>query len=62
MPGVCGGGDARVESVGVGGEEVGSSLKAEKFPQKNNCDTEKDVKYNTAVNGKKRTESRKKRA
>jgi hypothetical protein len=62
MPGVCGGDGVRVESVGVGGEEVGSGLKAEKFPQKNNCDTEKDVKYNTAVNGKKRTESRKERA
>jgi hypothetical protein len=57
MPGVCEGGGARVENVSVGGEEVGSGLKAEKFPQKNNCDTEKDVKYNTAVNGKKRTES-----
>jgi hypothetical protein len=62
MPRVCGDDDVRVESVDVGDEEIGSGLKAEKFPQKNNCDTEKNVKYNTAVNGKKRTESRKKRA
>jgi hypothetical protein len=62
MPEVCEDDGARVENVGVGDEEVGSDFKAEKFPQKNNCDTEKDVKYNTAVNGKKRTESRKKRA
>jgi hypothetical protein len=54
---VCGGSDARVEGVSVGGEEVGPGLKVKGFPQKNDCGIEKNVKYNTAVNGKERTES-----
>jgi hypothetical protein len=62
MPGVCGGGDARVEGVSVGGEEVDLGLKAKKFPQEDDCGIEKDVRYNTAVNEKERTKSRKKHA
>jgi hypothetical protein len=54
---VCEGSGARVEGVGVGGEEVGSGLKVKEFPQENDCGIEKDVRYNIAVNGKKRTES-----
>jgi hypothetical protein len=51
-----------VGDVSVGGEEVGLGLKAEKFPQENDCGIKENVKYNTIVNGKERTESRRKHA
>jgi hypothetical protein len=62
MPGVYGGNNAKVEDVNVGSEKVGSSLKAEKFPQENNCGIKENVRYNTTVNGKEKTESQRKRA
>jgi hypothetical protein len=54
---VCGGSGARVGGVDVEGEEVGSGFKVKEFPQKDDCGIEKNVRYNTAVNGKERTES-----
>jgi hypothetical protein len=59
---VCESDGVKVKGVSVGGEEVGPGLKTEKFPQKNDCGIEEDVRYNTAVNGKKRTESQRKYA
>jgi hypothetical protein len=51
-----------VEGVSVGGEEVGLGLKAGEFPQEDDCGIEEDVRYNTAVNGKEKTESRREHA
>jgi hypothetical protein len=57
MPEVCEDDDARVKNVGVENEKIDLDFKTKKFSQKNDYGTEKNVKYNTTVNEKKRTKN-----